>query len=67
MDYPEKVFITLFLSPKRYNLLNDIINYTFSGVFYFKQIYFFNTGSQVIFTPSFLKIFWSTSLSITVQ
>lgn len=33
MDYPEKVFITLFLSPKRYNLLNDIINYTFSGVF----------------------------------
>lgn len=35
MDYPEKVFITLFLSPKRYNLLNDIINYTFSGVFSF--------------------------------
>lgn len=34
MDYPEKVFITLFLSPKRYNLLNDIINYTFSGVFF---------------------------------
>jgi hypothetical protein len=27
MDYPEKVFITLFLSPKRYNLLNDIINF----------------------------------------
>ena len=35
MDYPDKVFITLFLSPKRYNLLNDIINYTFSGVFSF--------------------------------
>ena len=35
MYYPEKVFITLFLSPKRYNLLNDIINYTFSGVFSF--------------------------------
>ena len=35
MDYPEKVFITLFLSPKMYNLLNDIINYTFSGVFSF--------------------------------
>lgn len=35
MDYPEKVFITLFLSPKRYNLLNDIINYTSSGVFSF--------------------------------
>lgn len=35
MNYPEKVFITLFLSPKRYNLLNDIINYTFSGVFSF--------------------------------
>lgn len=35
MDYSEKVFITLFLSPKRYNLLNDIINYTFSGVFSF--------------------------------
>ena len=35
MDYPEKVFVTLFLSPKRYNLLNDIINYTFSGVFSF--------------------------------
>jgi hypothetical protein len=35
MDYPEKVFITLFLSPKRYNLLNDIINYTFSVVFSF--------------------------------
>ena len=35
MDYPEKVFFTLFLSPKRYNLLNDIINYTFSGVFSF--------------------------------
>lgn len=31
MDYLKKVFITLFLSPKRYNLLNDIINYTFSG------------------------------------
>lgn len=57
MNYPEKVFITLFLSPKRYNLLNDIINYTFSRVFYFKLIYFFNTGSQVISTPSFLKIF----------
>lgn len=64
MDYPEKVFITLFLSPKRYNLLNDIIN--FRGYFHFKQIYFFNTGSQVISTPSFLKIFLSTSLSITV-
>lgn len=35
MDYQGKVFITLFLSPKRYNLLNDIINYTFSGVFSF--------------------------------
>ena len=35
MDYLEKVFITFFLSPKRYNLLNDIINYTFSGVFSF--------------------------------
>lgn len=35
MDYSEKVFITLFLSPKRYNLLNDIINYTFSGIFSF--------------------------------
>lgn len=35
MDYPEKVFITLFLSSKRYYLLNDIINYTFSGVFSF--------------------------------
>lgn len=35
MDYPKKVFITLFLSPKRYNLLNDITNYTFSGVFSF--------------------------------
>ena len=35
MDYPEKVFVTLFLSPKRYNLLNDIINYTFSGVISF--------------------------------
>lgn len=35
MDYPEKVFVTLFLSPKRYNLLNDIINYTFLGVFSF--------------------------------
>lgn len=35
MDYPEKVLVTLFLSPKRYNLLNDIINYTFSGVFSF--------------------------------
>lgn len=39
MDYPEKVFITLFLSPKRYNLLNDIINYTFSGVFSFFYSY----------------------------
>ena len=35
MDYPGKVFVTLFLSPKRYNLLNYIINYTFSGVFSF--------------------------------
>lgn len=35
MDYPEKVFITLFLSPKRYNLLNDIIDYTFRGYFHF--------------------------------
>ena len=35
MDYLKKGFITLFLSPKRYNLLNDIINYTFSGVFAF--------------------------------
>ena len=35
MDYQKKGFITLFLSPKRYNLLNDIINYTFSGVFSF--------------------------------
>ena len=35
MDYLKKVFITLCLSPKRYNLLNDIINYTFSGVFSF--------------------------------
>lgn len=44
MDYPKKVFVTLFLfpkgfvtdlPPKRYNLLNDIINYTFSGVFSF--------------------------------
>lgn len=35
MDYLKEVFITLFLSPKRYNLLNDIINYTFSGVFSF--------------------------------
>lgn len=67
MDYLKKVFITLFFVPEKYNLLNDIINYTFSGVFYFKLIYFFNTGSQVISTPSFLKIFWSTSLSITVQ
>lgn len=33
MDYLKKVFITLFLSPKRYNLLNDIINYTFWGYF----------------------------------
>ena len=33
------------LPPKRYNLLNDIINYTFTGVVYFsQQIYFFNTG-----------------------
>ena len=40
MDYPEKVFVTLFLSPKRYNLLNDIINYTFSGVFsFFNRIF----------------------------
>lgn len=29
--------------------------------------YFFSTGSQVMLTPSFLKIRWSTSLSITVQ
>ena len=35
MDYLKKGFITLFLSPKWYNLLNDIINYTFSGVFSF--------------------------------
>lgn len=35
MDYLKKGFITLFLSQKRYNLLNDIINYTFSGVFSF--------------------------------
>lgn len=35
MDYLKKGFITLFLSPKRYNLLNDIINYTFSVVFSF--------------------------------
>lgn len=36
MDYPEKgVHYAFFLSPKRYNLLNDIINYTFSGVFLF--------------------------------
>lgn len=35
MDYLKRCFITLFLSPKRYNLLNDIINYTFSGVFSF--------------------------------
>ena len=35
MDYLKKVFITLLLPPKRYNLLNDIINYTFSGVFSF--------------------------------
>lgn len=35
MDYLKKVVITLFLSPKRYNLLKDIINYTFSGVFSF--------------------------------
>ena len=28
---------------------------------------FFNTGSQVRFMPSFLKILRSTSLSITVQ
>ena len=40
MDYLKKGFITLFLSPKRYNLLNDIINYTFSGVFsYFIRIF----------------------------
>lgn len=39
MDYPEKVFITLFLSPKRYNLLNDIINYTFRGIFIFIRIF----------------------------
>ena len=35
MDYLKKGFITFFLSPKRYNLLNDTINYTFSGVFSF--------------------------------
>ena len=29
--------------------------------------YFFRIGSQVRLTPSFLKIFWSTSLSMTVQ
>lgn len=29
--------------------------------------YFFRTGSQVRLTPNFLKIFWSTSLSMTVQ
>ncbi len=31
------------------------------------KCYFFSTGSQVMLTPSFLKIRWSTSLSITVQ
>lgn len=30
-----KGYISLFYPPKRYNLLNDIINYTFSGVFSF--------------------------------
>lgn len=30
-------------------------------------VYFFRIGSQVRLTPSFLKIFWSTSLSMTVQ
>ena len=44
-----------------------MINYTLSGVFYIYpiqllqqnpiRIYFFNTGSQVMLTPSFLKIF----------
>ena len=34
---------------------------------YFVKCYFFSTGSQVMLTPSFLKIRWSTSLSITVQ
>ena len=35
MDYLKKGSLRLFLSPKRYNLLNDIINYTFSGYFHF--------------------------------
>lgn len=48
MDYPEKVFITLFLSPKRYNLLNDIINYTFRGYFHFLFVYLPPKGYNII-------------------
>ena len=32
-----------------------------------EAFYRLSTGSQVMSTPSFLNIFWSTSLSITVQ
>ena len=32
-----------------------------------EDLYRLSTGSQVMSTPSFLNIFWSTSLSITVQ
>lgn len=35
MDYLKRCSLRFFLSQKRYNLLNDIINYTFSGVFSF--------------------------------
>lgn len=49
MDYPEKVFITLFLSPKRYNLLNDIINYNlFGGSFHLLSVYLPPKGYNII-------------------
>lgn len=48
MDYPEKVFITLFLSPKRYNLLNDIIIIPFRGYFHFLFVYLSPKGYNII-------------------
>ena len=47
--------------------LTDVLGMGCSNLKKTFYLLFFNTGSQVRFMPSFLKILRSTSLSITVQ
>lgn len=56
------------IKPEKYAcMMLDIFLRLFILTFSLVKCYFFSTGSQVMLTPSFLKIRWSTSLSITVQ